>query len=224
MKHNNLSVRWRTLFFAAGLAMPGSLSMITTSFAQSSASCRAYAEDYAERYSAGSAWGNAFRVGGRRSAASSRALARDSGFGTCCRRFCERFTKGFFLGVIERCFQDGTPGVLNSLEHFVGGHFLDQHEKRGVTGLEVFRKLLHEGVIDAIVRQRPAECSGCCAQRDANDGIQEEDTYQQSPKAAGGRAYGRCVDQLIQLYRAGFCFYGDHGIAELDQVLLLHIQ
>src|ERR1700722_13460972 len=68
MKHDNLLVRWRTLFFAAGLAMPGSLSMITTSFAQSSTGCRAYAEDYAERYSAGSAWGDAFRVRGRPSA------------------------------------------------------------------------------------------------------------------------------------------------------------
>jgi len=76
MKHNNLLVRWRTLFFAAGLAMPGSLSMITTSFAQSSAGCRVYAEDYAERYSANSAWGNAFRVGGRRSAATAMAADR----------------------------------------------------------------------------------------------------------------------------------------------------
>ena len=42
--------------------------MATTSFAQSSTGCRAYAEDYAERYSAGSAWGDAFRVRGRPSA------------------------------------------------------------------------------------------------------------------------------------------------------------
>jgi hypothetical protein len=50
MKHHNLLVRWRTLFFAACLAMPGSLSMITTSFALSSANCCAYAEDYAEHF------------------------------------------------------------------------------------------------------------------------------------------------------------------------------
>src|SRR3984957_13631228 len=119
-----------------------------------------------------------------RAASPSRPLTRDSGFGACCRRFCERFTKSLFFGVIERCFQNGTAGVLNSLEHFVSGYFFDQHEKRGVAGLEVFRKLLHEGVIDAIVRQRPAESSGRRTQRDTNDGIQEEDTYQQSPKRA----------------------------------------
>src|ERR1700744_4488528 len=76
MKRDNLVVRWRTLFFAAGLAIPGSLSMITTSFAQSSAGCRAYAEDYAQRYSAVSAWGDACRVGGRRSAATAMAADR----------------------------------------------------------------------------------------------------------------------------------------------------
>jgi hypothetical protein len=99
MKHDNLLVRWRTLFFAAGLAMPGSLSMITTSFAQSSANCRAYAEDYAERYSAGSAWSYAFRVGRRRSAA--RAMDAD-------RR--RRLRKSTLLeNAYARCMRDRWP-------------------------------------------------------------------------------------------------------------------
>jgi hypothetical protein len=99
MKQDNSLAGWRTLVFAAGLAMPGSLSMITTSFAQSSASCRAYAEDYAERYSAGSAWANAFRVGGRRSAA--RAMAAD-------RR--HRLRKSTLLeNAYTRCMHDRWP-------------------------------------------------------------------------------------------------------------------
>jgi hypothetical protein len=99
MKHDNLLVRWRMLFLAAGLAMPGSLSMITTSFAQSSAGCRAYAEDYAERYSAGSAWGDAFRVGGRRSAA--RAMAADR------RRRVQKST--LLENAYARCMRDRWP-------------------------------------------------------------------------------------------------------------------
>jgi hypothetical protein len=99
MKHDNVLVRWRTLFFAAGLAMPGSLSMITTSFAQSSAGCRAYAEDYAERYSAGRAWGDAFRVGGRRSAA--RAMAADR------RRRLQKST--LLENAYARCMHDRWP-------------------------------------------------------------------------------------------------------------------
>jgi hypothetical protein len=48
---------------AAGLATVGSVLVITTSFAQSSANCRAYAEDYSLRYSAPWATLN-FNVGG----------------------------------------------------------------------------------------------------------------------------------------------------------------
>ena len=46
MKHDNLLAGWRRLVVAAGLATLGSVLVITTSFAQSSANCRAYAEDY----------------------------------------------------------------------------------------------------------------------------------------------------------------------------------
>lgn len=51
MKH--LNCEWRRLVVAAVLAMVGSLLVITTSSAQSSEGCRAYAEDYSYRYSAG---------------------------------------------------------------------------------------------------------------------------------------------------------------------------
>jgi hypothetical protein len=46
MKHDNLLAGWRKLVVAAGLATLGSVLVITTSFAQPSANCRAYAEDY----------------------------------------------------------------------------------------------------------------------------------------------------------------------------------
>ena len=99
MKHDNSSVRWRALFFAAGLALPGTLSMITAAFAQSSASCRAYAEDYAERYSAGSAWGDAFGIGGRRGAASAMAADR--------RRRLQKST--LLNNAYARCMHDRWP-------------------------------------------------------------------------------------------------------------------
>jgi hypothetical protein len=75
MKHNKFLTRWRMLFVATALATLGSVLVATTSFAQLSTGCRAYAEDYAERYSAGSAFGDAFRVGGRPSAASAMAAS-----------------------------------------------------------------------------------------------------------------------------------------------------
>jgi hypothetical protein len=52
---NNFLARQRMLFVATAFATLGSMLVATTSFAQSSTGCRAYAEDYAERYSAGSA-------------------------------------------------------------------------------------------------------------------------------------------------------------------------
>jgi hypothetical protein len=71
MKHNKLLTGWRKLVVAVGLATLGSALTITTSFAQSSAGCRAYAEDYSLRYS--TPWWK-FNIGGRRGGISS-ALA-----------------------------------------------------------------------------------------------------------------------------------------------------
>ena len=45
MKHDNSLAGWRRLVVAAGLATLGSVLVVTTSFAQSSANCRAYAKD-----------------------------------------------------------------------------------------------------------------------------------------------------------------------------------
>jgi hypothetical protein len=64
MKRRNFLVGWRKLVVAAVLVTFGSALTMTTSFAQSSVNCRAYAEDYSLRYSAGSPWGDAFRIGG----------------------------------------------------------------------------------------------------------------------------------------------------------------
>jgi hypothetical protein len=75
MKHGNLSAGWRELVVAAGLATLGSVLVITTSFAQSSANCRAYAEDYSLRYSAPWARLN-FNIGGRRAGVSALAANR----------------------------------------------------------------------------------------------------------------------------------------------------
>jgi hypothetical protein len=75
MKHYNLLAGWRKLVVAAGLAMLESMLVITTSFAQSSVNCRAYAEDYSLRYS--SSWATLnFNVGGRRAGVSALAANR----------------------------------------------------------------------------------------------------------------------------------------------------
>jgi hypothetical protein len=74
MKHQNSG--WRKLLVAAGLATFGSALVMAPSFAESSAGCRAYAEDYSLRYSAGSVWDDVFRVGGRRVAVSAMAADR----------------------------------------------------------------------------------------------------------------------------------------------------
>jgi hypothetical protein len=62
---HDLNYGWRKSFVAAGLATIGSLLAITTSFANTPANCRAYAEDYSLRYSVGSVWDDVFRVRGR---------------------------------------------------------------------------------------------------------------------------------------------------------------
>ena len=49
MKHNFLA-RQRTLVVATALTTLGSVLAVTTSFAQTSTGCHAYAQDYAERY------------------------------------------------------------------------------------------------------------------------------------------------------------------------------
>ena len=76
----------RRLVVAIGLAALGSSLAIAPCFAQSSETCRAYAEDYSYRYSADSVWGQAFLTGRRRAGASaiaanrSRRLQRDALF------------------------------------------------------------------------------------------------------------------------------------------------
>ena len=73
MTHQN---SWLRNFVAtAALATLGSLFVITTSFAQSSENCRAYAEDYSVRYS--SLWATSyFNIGGRRAGATALAANR----------------------------------------------------------------------------------------------------------------------------------------------------
>jgi hypothetical protein len=65
---------WKWLFVASGLGALGSVLAITTSIADTSANCQAYAEDYSGRYSAGSIWDDVFRVRGRPSGS---AMAAD---------------------------------------------------------------------------------------------------------------------------------------------------
>ena len=69
---------WRKLVVSAGLGMLGSLLVISSSFAQSSENCRAYAEDYSLRYSAPWASLN-FGIGGRRAGVSAMAANRAHG-------------------------------------------------------------------------------------------------------------------------------------------------
>ena len=78
MKHENLG--WRRLLVAAVFATLGSTLAITSSLAQSSENCRAYAEDYSYRYSVDSVWGDVFRVaGGRRAGVNAIAAKRARG-------------------------------------------------------------------------------------------------------------------------------------------------
>jgi hypothetical protein len=65
---------WKKVVAAFGLATLGSVPAVTTSLADNSANCRAYAEDYSVRYSAGSIWDDVFRVRGRPSGS---AMAAD---------------------------------------------------------------------------------------------------------------------------------------------------
>ena len=95
MNHRDLLAGRRKSVVAAVLVSFGSALTITTALAQSSANCRAYAEDYSFRYSASIAWGEAFRVSRRRGAARAMAVDRsrrlekstlfDSAYARCMR-------------------------------------------------------------------------------------------------------------------------------------------
>ena len=97
MKH--LHCEWRRLVIAAVLAMVGSLLAITTSSAQSSEGCRAYAEDYSYRYSADSMWAGVFGIRQRRAAV--HAVAADRS------RRLKRST--LFDNAYARCMRDLWP-------------------------------------------------------------------------------------------------------------------
>jgi hypothetical protein len=99
--------------------------------------------------------------------------------------------------LFQRRFQDAA-GILNLPPHFVGGHVLDQHKKRGVPRLKACRKLLHELVVDAVVGERATECATRCAKRNADNGIEEQDPDQEPPEAAGGRSRSRRVEKLAE--------------------------
>jgi hypothetical protein len=74
MKREDLLARLQKLAVAAALGMLGSESVITAVSAQSSANCRAYAEDYSLRYSMHAR--SNFRIGGRRAGVSTLAAHR----------------------------------------------------------------------------------------------------------------------------------------------------
>src|SRR5205807_3916624 len=96
----------------------------------------------------------------------------------------ERVAKLLFLGIVKGCLEYGAPGVLNLPQHLVGGHVLDEHEQRGIAGLHACRELLHEGVVDAVVRQGAAERSRSRAERSTKYGIEEDHADQESPETA----------------------------------------
>ena len=97
MKH--LHCEWRRLVVAAVLTMVGFLFVITTSSAQSSEGCRAYAEDYSYRYSADNIWADVFRVRGRRPTVNAVAADRS--------RRLKRST--LFDNAYARCMRDLWP-------------------------------------------------------------------------------------------------------------------
>jgi len=49
--------------------------------------------------------------------------------------------------------------------------FLMRTNSAALPGCSFARKFLHEGVIEAVVRQRAAERSGCRAEGNAQDGV-----------------------------------------------------
>src|SRR4029450_1257003 len=140
------------------------------------------------------------------------------------RRLRQCVAKLLFLGIVKGCLEHGAASVLNLPQHLVRGHVLDEHEQRGIARLHTSRQFLHEGVIDAVIRQGAAERAGSRAERNTKDGIEKDHADQESPEAARHGAYGCRIDELVQLDRAGLRLHGNHGIADRDQILLLQLE
>lgn len=112
----------------------------------------------------------------------------------------------------------------NILQHLVGRHAPHQHEEAGVVAREFAGKLLHEGIVDADIRQRAADGAGNGADGNAEQRIEEEDADQQAPETARGGAGRRRVEQLVELDFAIGGFRGDDGVADRDQILFLKFE
>src|SRR4051794_13778491 len=100
---------------------------------------------------------------------------------------------------------------------------LAEHEQSRISGLKACRQFFHESVVDAVVGQRSAECTGRRAQGNTDNWIEKDETYKEAPEAAGGGTYRCRVDQLIKFDRSGLRLDRYDGVADLDQILFLQL-
>src|SRR4029077_509414 len=74
------------------------------------------------------------------------------------------------------------------------------------------------------IGQDATECSTGCAERGTGQWHQEDHTNQRAPQRAVGATARRWMEQLIELDVTVWLLHRDDGIAQLDKVLLLHVQ
>src|SRR6516165_7072685 len=128
--------------------------------------------------------------------------------------------QSLLLGVVEGGAQHRAADTLKTRQHLVGGHFADQQEQRRVARLQALRNILHELVVDAVIRQGAAERAGGCADRRAGERHQKDQTDQGAPKRSRYRTGRRRMEQLVELDTAVRLLDGDDSVAEFDQVVL----
>src|SRR6185312_11400844 len=98
---------------------------------------------------------------GVRSIVSTWQIRRGSRYGSL--DLCQGRLQGGFLRVVERSFQYRAAFAFEPLKDLIRRDFAHQYEERCSPRLNGGGGLLHPFVVNADIRQIPAERAGCCA-------------------------------------------------------------
>src|SRR5580704_4185651 len=109
-------------------------------------------------------------------------------------------------------------------ENLVRSHFADQQEKCGVSCLQARRDVLHETIVYPDIGERAAKSAGRGSDRRSEKWHQEDEANERTPEGAAGSTCCRRMKQLVQFDPTVRLLYRDNGIAELDKIVLLHVE
>ena len=149
-----------------------------------------------------------------------------SGRSRRCRRHLlrEGTSQGRFRGVVERRHDHGAADAGQVGQHLVGRHLADEQEQAGLARLQRLGFLLHLGIGDTKSVSAPPTAPAAAPTAAPATGIRKS-MPRMAPHNAPVAGSDAChVHHLIELHTALLVAGGDHGVADLDQIFLLHVE